>query len=246
LLLSRIWTDPRLNLHAWVPAEICAQRWAYLYTGIGTVVAFGAMGFVWGRRQDLLAGRAKSLEDASRRLEKLSVTDGLTGLYVHRHLVERLDEEIKRSRRYDYPLACLFIDVDDFKAVNERHGHGTGDRVLSAIGSAVLGMVRDTDVAGRYGGDEIVVILPQIGEEQAFAVAERIRRRVEALSIAAEGRDARVTASVGVFVSKALPDAPSRLFEIADEALRRSKRGGKNRTTVFTTGREGARNLQVI
>jgi diguanylate cyclase (GGDEF)-like protein len=164
-----------------------------------------------------------------RRAEGLSVTDDLTNLYNSRFLNQVLRREAKRSARGGRPLSLLFLDLDDFKNVNDRHGHLAGSRALVEAAEVIRGSARETDVVARFGGDEFALVLPDTGGRGAFAVGERIRDRVAAHRfLAADGLDVRLTVSVGVAT---LPDAAlgaEELVRAADAAMYRIKDRGKN------------------
>jgi diguanylate cyclase (GGDEF)-like protein len=131
------------------------------------------------RLQDELDQKNRELEVANKRLRKLSITDGLTELYNHRHVHELLRDEFERSRRTEEPLAVTMIDLDKFKAVNDTYGHPTGDVVLYETARILRETAREIDMVGRYGGEEFIVILPNTDEEEAAAFAERVRTAVE-------------------------------------------------------------------
>jgi diguanylate cyclase (GGDEF)-like protein len=190
-------------------------------------------GFWNGRKADLQHTRAQALERAALRLRDMADTDGLTGVYVRRHLLEKLDEELRRAERYKHPVASLFIDVDNFKAFNETHGHVVGDEVLRRIAQVVRASVRETDVVGRYGGDEFLVMLPHAHAREAFSAAERIRKGVEKLTVSDKaGAPVPMTVSVGVLAAVPTKADVLRFLDIADQALRRSKGLGKNCTIL--------------
>lgn len=185
--------------------------------------------------------RIKRLTDqvaaANARLEELSTRDELTGLYSFRYLTNRLADEFKRAERYHDPLACLLLDVDGLRRWNEVDGRDLGDAIVRDLARAVRSAVRDIDVVVRYGGEELLVLLPSTHFAGALAAAERIWRDVRALSWP-RGRDAdepaRVTISIGVslFPSR---DVRSRdqLLRAAEASLLRSKRDGGDRICVF-------------
>ncbi len=192
--------------------------------------------------------RIKSLQDqlraAKRECERLSVTDGLTGLYNHRHFEERLREEFSRCKRYGAALSLIMLDLDHFKAVNDAHGHPFGDRVLRETAELISTSIRDHDVCARYGGEEFAIVLPNTNLQGAAAVAERFLTRMRGKTYhttesetggEAAGAPAvlRVTASVGV-ASYPTSDAASaeRLIKLADEALYRAKGEGRNTIRV--------------
>lgn len=160
----------------------------------------------------------------------LACTDGLTGLFNHRHFLGSFDEEMARAIRYEKPLSLVMIDVDDFKLFNDLHGHPVGDKALIAVAKTLQSVLRTCDFSFRYGGEEFVAILTETNLEQAVVAAERLRLGIiagtqEALAgIAPEG----VTVSIGVasYPHDGIGDA---LFKEADDQLYRAKREGKNR-----------------
>ncbi len=233
LLAGRFCFSQSRLVREWLEIELKQNGEYYIYAGFGTVIAM-ALGGLWaGRRVEAQRGRADLLERAAGRLRDLAVTDGLTGVYVRRHFLEKLEEELRRAERYRYPIASLFIDVDNFKAFNEDHGHVFGDEVLRRIAEVVKRGVRETDVVGRYGGDEFLVLLPHAGGREAMAASERIRKGVEDLTLQNKVKGGvRVTVSVGVIT--AIPHRADVLhfLEIADQALHRSKGLGKNCTIL--------------
>ncbi len=155
-------------------------------------------------------------------------TDAVTGCMNHRAMLRRLHEEIGRAARTDASLACLLIDLDDFKAVNDRHGHQAGDAVLREVARALMGEFRTFDRVARYGGDEFVAILPNADLDSAAAAAERALEHLRAIPSfeIAPG----VSASIGVAQWRA-PMSVAQLLNACDEALLRSKRDGKGRVT---------------
>jgi two-component system cell cycle response regulator len=186
--------------------------------------------------------RIKSLQDQLRatkaELEKLSVTDGLTGLYNHRHFEERLAEEFRRSQRYADPVSLIMLDLDHFKDVNDRHGHPFGDRVLRETAQLIRSSIRDPDICSRYGGEEFAIILPKTHLQGALAVSERIFRALRAKTYTAEvdgqAVPLRVTASVGVsFYPSKEVTSPDLLVKFADEALYRAKREGRDTICLY-------------
>jgi diguanylate cyclase (GGDEF)-like protein len=161
--------------------------------------------------------------------ERLSLIDDLTRLHNARYLRQFLVNEIKRARRYHTRVSALFLDLDDFKRVNDMHGHLAGSHVLMEVAGLVLPSVRDTDCVVRYGGDEFVVILPEAGPEDATIVAERIRRRIGAHRFTG-GRRLRIslTVSIGVAVFPDNSLSPHQLVSCADQAMYAAKATNKN------------------
>src|SRR5262249_7096811 len=171
-----------------------------------------------------------------------SVRDGLTGTYNHRHFQESLQKEIGRAERRARPLSVLMLDIDDFKAVNDRYGHPVGDAILQRIVSEIRNEIRgDMDLLARYGGEEFAVILPETPPEEATDVAERIRRRVdERLFRPPDSNDIlRVTVSIGLATFPNDAGTKKQLIDKADSALYRAKRGGKNAVKGTPTDQAG-------
>jgi len=169
-------------------------------------------------------------------IKRTSFIDGLTGVNNRRFLEQRIGEELDRCRRNLAPISCLFLDVDFFKAVNDRHGHQAGDRVLCAVASAIKTQLRSNDVLARYGGEEFVALLSDIDEVMAHEIAERIRKSIQALVIKLDTGSISVTISIGASTymlnSVSFPvdnNISSQLIKLADSALYKAKRNGRNR-----------------
>ncbi len=185
----------------------------------------------------------EKLHEAQRKLEEQSVTDAVTGLKNRRFFDERLHEEFGRAQRYGDHVSLIMIDLDDFKGVNDRHGHPAGDVVLHDAAALIRGSIRDPDICARYGGDEFAVILPKTHMSGALAVAERIWRALgkkeyalPAPPSAAGGASPTVqmTASLGVSFYPAKDITSSDLLlRFADEALYEAKRAGRNTICLY-------------
>lgn len=179
--------------------------------------------------------------------ERLSSTDELTRLHNARYLRQFLVNEIKRARRYHTRVAALFLDLDDFKRVNDRHGHLVGSHCLMEVAALVLPSVRDTDCVVRYGGDEFVVILPEAGSADAAAVAHRIREKIEGHRFTG-GRRLLIslTASIGVAVFPESALSPHQLVSSADQAMYAAKAANKNcvRLAVAPEGEQSGDELR--
>jgi diguanylate cyclase (GGDEF)-like protein len=179
--------------------------------------------------------RIKTLQDQLRAakgdLERLSVTDGLTGLFNRRYFNTRLQQEFHRAQRYSDPVSLMMLDIDHFKSVNDTYGHPFGDVVLRGTAELLSTSVRDPDICSRYGGEEFAVILPKTHLAGALVVAERIWRELGQKRYRVEGTGTEVgaTASIGLsfFPSKDI-GTPEQLVKYADEALYRAKRDGRN------------------
>ncbi|HRQ63460.1 MAG TPA: diguanylate cyclase [Xanthomonadaceae bacterium] len=178
---------------------------------------------------DLIVNRTRDLTEAYRKLEFVAIHDRLTGLYNRICLDEKLSQEIKRARRYGSLISVVVLDIDSFKEVNDRHGHLVGDRVLQRLGTVIAQSLRETDVGGRWGGEEFMLILPETQVEQAVRLAERIRLGFASQVFAFDGEDRVLTVSCGVAQYRQDDDIES-LFSRADRALYRAKHGGRNRT----------------
>lgn len=171
-----------------------------------------------------------ALENA--RLYELATVDGLTGLLNARTIRAKLAEMFTKTLAANGQMAVLMFDIDHFKKVNDTYGHEVGNEVLRHLAQVVRGKLRDTDVAGRYGGEEFMVILPQTPAKAAVDVAERLRRHIEQRPATTAAGALHVTASFGVAaIPKLRVAAPDELIEAADKALYASKRNGRNRVT---------------
>jgi two-component system, cell cycle response regulator len=189
------------------------------------------------RLQDELDEKNRELEDANRRLKKLSITDGLTGLFNHRHMQELLREEFERSKRSSDPVGVVMLDLDRFKQVNDTYGHPTGDIILFETAEILRETAREIDMLGRYGGEEFMVILPGSDEEAAARFAERVREHVADHLFRDGATEVRMTVSSGVAaLPAARAESPSALLKQADEALYRAKGGGRNRVVRASEG----------
>ena len=192
----------------------------------------------------LAAQAAISVENADLHqvVRRQAVTDELTNLFNHRHFQEVLNAEVERARRYGQDLGLIMLDIDDFKSVNDTHGHLQGDLVLREVGRVLRESARDVDEPARYGGEELAVVLPQTDLEGAFRFGERVRQRIEHLQMPRlDGKGTvQVTASIGA-ASLRGDDLTSKdaLVAAADAALYRAKRRGKNCTARGEVERDG-------
>lgn len=180
---------------------------------------------------------AASLQNAH--LYQMAMVDGLTGLFVRRYFDARIEEEIERSKRYGTPFSVVMMDIDDFKQLNDTHGHLVGDRVLRAISSVVRAQMRGVDTAARYGGEELALILPRTEMVAAYNQAERVRAGIAELRIAVDpgaggSQVIGVAASFGIaaYPESGAPTAED-LVRKADKALYRAKKTGKNRVELY-------------
>jgi len=181
------------------------------------------------REQKLARDKVKAedeLRRANKRLEELSITDDLTGIYNRRHFYEKLSQEIARADRHKRPLSLLMFDVDHFKSYNDTHGHLAGNRILERVGRIVSEEIREVDWAFRYGGDEFTVILPETSKENAVVVAERIRKAFEKCKFD------KTTLSIGIAQYDLKSDLDT-LIKHADEAMYKAKNQGGNRIEIY-------------
>jgi diguanylate cyclase (GGDEF)-like protein len=231
-----------------VRREYGAQMYAgaVLVTGdgyhIGTLCVMDRQPrFLTERQKQLLAGLAgqvmalvelraheRTLKQALEKAEYFASTDVLTGLFNRRVLFERLDQELARCRRYGGALSIVLIDLDHFKHINDTHGHAAGDVVLRNVGKLIAGSVREVDIAGRYGGEELCILLPQTMIGGALAFAEALRAKLAALVHEVDGATIHATASLGVACTEALGLDAGALFKATDRALYAAKQGGRN------------------
>ena len=174
--------------------------------------------------------RTSALEVANSRLEELARTDGLTDLYNHRYLRDALTKEVERSIRSKLPLSLLMIDVDDFKHYNDLNGHQAGDEVLRSLGRLLTAGRRINDVVARYGGEEFAILLTDTPKPAAAALASQIQRRVEQTEMLNEESQpgGKLTISLGVATCPDDAGTPRKLVALADAALYRAKRDGRN------------------
>jgi diguanylate cyclase (GGDEF)-like protein len=182
-----------------------------------------------GRANAELLNKNEELRRGNELLEQLSFTDGLTRLHNHRYFQDRLRVEVRRADRTGEQLALLLVDIDDFKALNDRHGHAVGDNVLRRVGSVINESVREADLPARYGGEEFVVLAPHTGKVGALALAEKLRAAISRARFEGEGTSAvaEIQVSVSIGVSVYGGDA-RRLFNDADRALYQAKATGKD------------------
>jgi diguanylate cyclase (GGDEF)-like protein len=182
------------------------------------------------RQEDSLC----QLKDAHRQLEGLSRQDSLTPVNNRRALMEALALEFHRSRRYRHPFALLFLDVDHFKEINDRHGHAFGDQVLLHVVQSARGMIRPPDIIGRYGGEEFVIGLVECDQAGALQIAERIRLKIAQDQFAWEHHFTAVTVSIGVVMLSPEIDQVEMLITRADQAMYHAKRRGRNRVELYS------------
>ncbi len=185
--------------------------------------------------QVALALERAEWQERATEFQLMSITDALTTLPNRRYLEERLAEEVSRSKRHEFPMSFLMIDIDDFKAYNDKNGHQAGDLALQITAHCLKGALRQADVASRYGGEEFCILLPQTGMVEAGVIADRIRDRVSTTHFP-HGKSqplGHVTISVGVSTFTKNVDTPENIIAAADRALYQAKSMGKDRVEFY-------------
>jgi diguanylate cyclase (GGDEF)-like protein len=190
----------------------------------GILVSFLAVGVI------LAWALSRALTRLHDRVAEEAITDPLTGLWNRRYMTETLDREVARALRFGHPISLIILDVDDFKAINDRHGHLQGDLVLQAVAGVVRDATRSIDVAAKYGGDELALILVETGRDGATLHAERLREAVRDTEIPLRGSAGTMSVTLSVGVAT-IPDCATdleSLVDSADRALLRAKKAGKD------------------
>jgi diguanylate cyclase (GGDEF)-like protein len=215
---------------AWLSADIVWYQDAVpsVWNGVTRLVMYTALGVMAA----MLHEDRRQLRAIIEHEREIARTDSLTGLMNSRAFYERLESEIARNRRRHSPIALMYVDVDNFKQVNDRHGHAQGDSLLAAIGAAIQSAVRKADSAARMGGDEFAILLVDIDRSGLEVVAARV---IEAADNAVgTHREAGVGVSVGVALFAEPPGDADTLVQAGDEAMYQAKSGGKHRYSVST------------
>lgn len=179
------------------------------------------------------------IRELREKLKTLATTDELTGLHNRKYLLERMDQEISRAKRYGNALSLLLFDLDFFKVVNDIYGYEWGDVLLKSIADKLKGLVRKEDILTRYGDEEFVVVLPNTSEDNAFLFAERFRKDIEKMEFIPAGEEERhpITISGGIATYPCLPDTEedaNTIIRYAEHALYNAKKRGKNKIVQFS------------
>jgi len=188
-------------------------------------------------KQRRLGVRCEELSKDNQELYRLSITDGLTRLINKRHFMERLQSEFSRAKRFGGRIGLVICDIDHFKLVNDSYGHLVGDRILRGLSKIIGATVRSIDTAGRYGGEEFVLMLPETALAGVVNLAEKVRCAVEAYDFTPECADlpgpAHITISLGcASYPEANVERPEELLELADKGLYLAKKSGRNRSAA--------------
>ena len=214
--------------------EVCLRR----KNGDELIASFDARGYFDAEGKlmyfDTIVQDITRRVQAKKELTRLARTDCLTGLFNRQYLMERFEEEIAKAKRYDRPLTAMLIDLDYFKAVNDTYGHLAGDAVLVSAVSSIAGILRETDFAGRYGGEEFCIVMPETDIYGAEGLAERLREAMEITRHKLpDGSTLSITCSIGV--AEVSSGSVKETIALADSALYSAKRSGRNRVHLNTT-----------
>jgi len=192
-----------------------------------------------------LSRQNEELDSLSKEFREMAIRDGLTGLFNRRYAQEQLDKEFERATSFARELSVLFMDLDHFKFLNDRHGHQAGDEILQILAEIMTQAVRESNTLGRWGGEEFIVIAPETGEEESCKLAEKIRKAVEAHPFpnAVQQPLGIVSLSVGVASRSSGTESSEKLLRLADDAVYYAKKSGRNRT-VFCSGPEQMNHIE--
>ena len=243
-LLLKILFFGRIDL-GWIEYEVADHFYYYAYMTLLTPIAFGSFGAYLGWLHDKIANQKESLAALTGILKNQSIMDDVTGLYNHQHILEEIEKEIERAKRQHRSLCGIMVDIDNFKGINDVHGHLVGDLVLREMAFVLKVSVRKIDIVGRYGGDEFIVVLPETPYESAKTVAERIQENARQYPFKTKTAHTSLTASIGLWLFDDLTHLDSSIFvEKVDEAMYKAKSAGKNRIFSYdlTTNKEKAAN----
>ncbi len=191
------------------------------------------------QRLRLLEKENVELSMKNRALAEISSRDALTGLFNRWYVLEKIEAEMNRCLRHGSPMSLLMLDIDNFRQINETHGHAAGDQVLQTVGRLLRESCRIYDIPGRYGGEEFCLMLPETTIERTLPVAERLRQRVEAAHVASGETMLHITASIGLAGLESVPDeaifGATALVERADRAMGTAKDRGRNRVETWSS-----------
>ncbi len=181
--------------------------------------------------QQFLLGIKKAL--LYKKVQELTITDSLTQVFNRRYFLLRFNEELERSRRFNYKFSFLMLDIDHFKDYNDRYGHLVGDVILREISKTIKEKMRQIDFIGRYGGEELSLILTETDKSEAMVAAERFRQAVESKETRAYDENLKVTISIGISVFPDDSFDAKKIIDKADQALYKAKESGRNRVCIY-------------
>jgi diguanylate cyclase (GGDEF)-like protein len=226
-------TDPFLPLDPELIVPLLSREGLFGFIVFGTKV----IGTPYSAQEVDYVDRIMKFASASLRNNinyQKAIIDAKTRLYTYDHFSKRLKEELARVKRHGIEVSLVMIDIDRFKALNDEFGHLAGDRILARLGEVLAGNIREGDIACRYGGDELAVLLVYADAEKAYQMAERLRLRVEAMPVDYLGNTLHITISCGIAHASAKDYlGVQELISRSDKALYRSKQEGRNRTTLW-------------
>jgi diguanylate cyclase (GGDEF)-like protein len=202
------------------------------------VFILAAMILFFGGIYYFISQLLQKINETQQKLMALASIDDLTQLYNRRYFFERFNQEVERAKRYQRPLSCIIMDIDYFKHVNDSYGHLAGDQVLIDIAQILKNNCRQSDLAGRYGGEELIILLPETEAGGAMIIADRIREIIEEhQTVDGKGAVIGVTVSMGVASLSGTElgniDKNERIVQYADDALLVAKKGGRNRIELY-------------
>lgn len=211
----------------WLGMELSNWSFALLDAGLLAVTVAPIAYFAFVRPKDRqIRAMMAALEEARLKAENLARIDALTGTLSRRAILEALDDEVERAKRYGHALACLMLDLDRFKTINDTYGHQFGDEILRRIAQVISELCRRNDYLGRYGGEEFLLVLPEARIDGAMAFAERVRAAVAETCLGPN--EERITLSIGVTEWRNDNGSSSTLIAEADRALLEAKAAGRN------------------
>lgn len=216
------------NIHAHKSAQLALQRQTELFSQNKLSLEDLLESLIKSRTDELIKMN-QEMEKNLQEIEKLRNLDHLTSIYNRGKLEIELNKEISRARRYQSPLSVTLFDIDHFKQINDNYGHAIGDQALQSISRLVLNNLRETDIAGRWGGDEFILLLPGIDHEQALNVVEKLRELIENSEFVS---NIKITCSFGV-TSVDKDDTIGTIYKRADQALYKAKHLGRNRVVAI-------------
>jgi len=179
------------------------------------------------KNRDVILNLIDELENNNRILEKMAVTDSLTRIYNHSHIIDRLNNEICAAKRHNDSLSVIMFDIDHFKSINDTYGHQVGDDVLVEVTTKIKDALREIDIIGRYGGEEFLVVMRKTDRHGCFVASDRIRKKIEDLTW--EQEKLHVTISGGIGTIELEDDSAATMIKRADECLYLAKNNGRNR-----------------
>jgi diguanylate cyclase (GGDEF)-like protein len=233
-LLVRLVVNPLLQLRRQV-VDIRKTRNLSKRVAIASRDEIGQLANAFNHLLEALQSAEKELIRKNRELFHLSTTDELTGLQNRRFMSQNLDKEVARAKRFEHDVSCMILDIDFFKDVNDSYGHATGDQVLAEVSALLRADTREVDSIARWGGEEFLVLLPVAREDEAYQVAERIRKDIGSHQfVSSKSLSINLTVSIGVvsLVSSGAKNVPE-FIRFADDALYKAKSSGRNCTVVY-------------